>query len=82
MDRNRKELIFPLKFSYDSQQDILYFHFKDGPSQSIKENENNVIVELDESGELMGIEFWKAKKRGLLKQLTEISIPKVLKSEA
>jgi len=65
-----------LKFSYDSQEDILYFHFKGGPSQSVKEIENNVVVELDESGELMGIEFWKAKKRGLLKQLTEIAVPK------
>jgi len=52
-----------LKFSYDPQEDVLYFQFKDGPSESVKEIENNVIVELDNAGELMGIEFWNAKKR-------------------
>jgi uncharacterized protein YuzE len=63
-----------LKFSYDPREDVLYFHFKEGPSESVKEIENNVIVELDNSGELMGIEFWNAKKKGLLKQLSEITV--------
>jgi uncharacterized protein YuzE len=51
-----------LKFSYDPQEDVLYFQFKDGPSESVKEIENNVIVEFDDAGELMGIEFWNAEK--------------------
>jgi uncharacterized protein YuzE len=63
-----------VKFSYDPREDVLYFHFKEGPSESLKEIENNVIVELDDSGELMGIEFWNAKKKGLLKQLTDITV--------
>ena len=65
-----------MKFIYDQQEDVLYFQFIDGPSESVKEIENNVIVELDDLGELMGIEFWNAKKRGLLKQLTEIMVQK------
>jgi uncharacterized protein YuzE len=64
-----------LKVSYDSEQDILYFHFKDGASQSVKEIEQQVIAELDKSGEVMGIEVWNAKKRGLLKQLTMLAVP-------
>ena len=63
-----------MKFSYDPQEDVLYFHFKEGPLESVKVIENNVIVELDDSGELMGIEFWNARKKGLLKQLTEITV--------
>ena len=67
-----------MKFSYDSDQDILYFHFKDGPSEDVKEIENNVIVELDKNGEVMGIELWEAKRRGLIKQLTELTVSQKL----
>lgn len=65
-----------LRFSYDADQDVLYLHFKDGPSETVKEIEQQVIVELDRSGEVMGIELWNAKRRGLLKQLTEITVPR------
>ncbi len=65
-----------LRFSYDSEQDILYLHFKDGPAQSVREVEDRVIVELDRAGEVMGIEVWAARGRGLLRQLQEITVSK------
>jgi uncharacterized protein YuzE len=30
-----------LRFSYDSEQDVLYLHFKDGPSESVREIEKH-----------------------------------------
>lgn len=63
-----------MKFSYDPEQDILYLHFKDGPAHIVKEVEDRVIVELDSAGEVMGIELWGVRKKGLLKQLMEIAV--------
>ena len=60
-----------MKLDYDADGDILYFHFRDGPAGSVKEVEDNVMVELDAAGEVMGIEVWAAKKKGVLKQLTK-----------
>lgn len=65
-----------MRFAYDAEQDILYLHFKDGPAQSVREVEDRVIVELDSAGEVMGIELWGARRGGLLKQLTEITVSK------
>jgi len=59
-----------MKLDYDSEDDVLYFHFRDGPAESVKEVEDNVMVELDDNGEVMGIEVWGAKKKGVLRQLT------------
>jgi uncharacterized protein YuzE len=59
-----------MKLDYDAKDDVLYFHFRDGPAESVKEVEDNVMVELDDDGEVMGIEVWGAKKSGVLRQLT------------
>ena len=62
-----------MKVSYDSEDDILYMHFKDGPAEAVKEVEDNVIVELDSKGEVMGIELWGIRKKGVLKQLAQVA---------
>ena len=59
-----------MKLDYDAKDDVLYFQFRDGPAESVKEVEDNVMVELDDDGEVMGIEVWGAKKNGVLRQLT------------
>ncbi|MBI4258513.1 MAG: DUF2283 domain-containing protein [Thaumarchaeota archaeon] len=64
-----------MKISYDSEEDILYMHFKDGPAEGVKEVEDNVIVELDRRGEVMGIELRGIRKKGILKQLAEVAVP-------
>ncbi len=61
-----------MRLSYDSKSDILYMHFKDGPAESLKEVEDNVVVELDNKGEVMGIELWGIRRKGILKELTQI----------
>ncbi|MGH9920421.1 MAG: DUF2283 domain-containing protein [Nitrososphaerales archaeon] len=62
-----------MKLDYSAEDDILYFHFKDGPVESVREVEDNVTVELDKEGEVMGIEVWGVRKKGVLKQLTQIA---------
>jgi uncharacterized protein YuzE len=59
-----------MKLDYDAKDDVLYFHFKNGPAETVKEIEENVMVELDDEGEVMGIEVWGAKKKGVFRQLT------------
>ena len=61
-----------MKVNYDSDEDVLYFHFKNGPAESVREVEDEVIVELDKKGEVMGIEVWGIRKKGVLKQLTQL----------
>ena len=63
-----------MKVSYDSEDDILYMHFKDGPAEAVKEVEDNVVVELDQRGEVMGIELWGARKKGVLRQLAKAAM--------
>lgn len=63
-----------MKISYDSEGDVLYMHFKDGPADAVKEVDDNVIVELDKKGEVMGIELWGVKKKGMLKPLTQVAV--------
>lgn len=48
-----------MKSSYDPEQDILYIHLEDGPSASVEEIEDNIIIEKNESGNVMGIEIWR-----------------------
>jgi uncharacterized protein YuzE len=63
-----------MNVSYDSEDDVLYMHFKDGPAEAVREVEDNVVVELDGKGEVMGIELWGVRKKGVLKQLTQVAV--------
>jgi len=58
--------------SYDPEIDVLYLHFKDGATKEVIEAGEDVIIELDENGEIMGIEIWRASERGLLRQLESV----------
>jgi uncharacterized protein YuzE len=62
-----------MRIHYDKEHDILYLTFKDGPSHEIIESAHNVILELDEKKEIMGLEIWDAKKAGLLEQVARIA---------
>jgi uncharacterized protein YuzE len=62
-----------MKVHYDKEHDILYLAFKDGPSHEIIESAPNVVLELDEKKEIMGLEIWDAKKIGLVEQVAKIA---------
>jgi len=44
----------------------------DGTAEEILEAGENVIVELDKKGRIMGIEVWDASKKGVLKELRKV----------
>ena len=63
-----------MKVHYDKVQEILYLAFKDGPSHEVPECTLNVVLELDEIKEMMGLEIWNARKIGLLDQVAKATI--------
>jgi uncharacterized protein YuzE len=62
-----------VRVHYDKEHDILYLAFKDGPSHEIIESAPNIMLELDEKKEIMGLEIWDAKKTGLVEQVAKIA---------
>ena len=62
-----------MKVHYDKEQDILYLAFKEGPSHEVIESTPNIILELDENKEIMGLEIWNAKKIGLLEKVAKLT---------
>ena len=54
---------------YDPEADILYILLREGPVEDTIEVAEDVFIELDERGEIIGIEIWCARKN-ILEQLT------------
>jgi len=59
-----------VKVSYDKEEDILYWLFVGGPSCEVVEADD-VLLELDRKGKIMGIEIWKVRRCRLIKQSEE-----------
>jgi len=51
-----------MRVSYDSEADILYIVFRDGPVKDTVEAEGDVLIEIAEDGGVAGIEIWNASK--------------------
>jgi len=72
---------------YDPKADILAIKLKEGAIRDEKLLESDVVLGLDENGELVALEVWDASKRGLLKSLADLAQEKkdvveiLLKSE-
>jgi uncharacterized protein YuzE len=60
-----------VKVWYDKDEDILYMLFKEGPSHEVIEADPDIHLELDEKGEIIGIEIWNAAKSGLIRQVAK-----------
>jgi len=52
----------PPLVNYDSKFDVIYIVVKKGPEEAIVEVAPGVNVELDEKGEIIGIEILRASK--------------------
>lgn len=50
---------------YDPEADILYILLREGPVEDTVEAAEDVFIELDEKGEVIGIEIWHASKNVL-----------------
>lgn len=57
------------KIRYDPETDILYIHYRDGVSHEILEVCEDIVVEVDENGRIMGVEIWHASRMKELKEL-------------
>ena len=58
---------------YDPKADILAIKLKEGAIRDEKLLESDVVLGLDENGELVALEVWDASKRGLLKSLADLA---------
>lgn len=48
--------------NYDSKSDVLYIVIRKGPEETVTEVAPGINVELDEKGEIIGIEILRASK--------------------
>ncbi len=51
-----------MKVRYDPEADILYILIKDGKVKDTEEIDEDLFVEYDENGNIVGIEIWQAGK--------------------
>ncbi len=63
-----------MEISYDKEADAKYIEFRKGDCSSTKAIDRETIIDLDEKGNLLGIEFLSVSKRIPIKSLSEISI--------
>jgi len=61
-----------MKVRYDSKADILYILIKEGEVLNTDEIDEDVWIEYDENGEVMGIEIWNAGEKVIMNALREI----------
>ncbi len=51
-----------MKVRYDPETDILYILIKEGKVRDTEEIDEDLFVEYDEKGSIVGIEIWQAGK--------------------
>ena len=68
---------------YDPEADILYILLRDGPVEDTIEVVEDVFIELDEKGSVIGIEIWRASKNVLepIAQVIAARIRQLLRAE-
>ena len=67
-----------MKISYDKQADAMYIEFREGSFAKNKKLDDFTILDLDESGNILGIEFLDASKRIPKESLSEVSVKNLL----
>ncbi|MEX0920301.1 MAG: DUF2283 domain-containing protein [Candidatus Pacearchaeota archaeon] len=50
------------KYNYDAESDSLFIYLKEGEEESFEEIVPGINIELDEEGEILGIEVLKASR--------------------
>ncbi len=57
------------RVQYDPEADILYILLREGPVEDTIEAGEDVFIELNEKGEVIGIEIWRASN--VLESITQ-----------
>ena len=52
-----------MKVRYDPEADILYILVKEGEIKDTEEIDEDLFVEYDENGSIVGIEIWQISKK-------------------
>lgn len=63
-----------MNISYDKDADCLYIQFQQGKVNRTKKIEEGILVDLDETGRIYGIEIVGASERMSIKSLSKINI--------
>jgi len=67
-----------MKISYDPNADALYIQFQEGKVGKTKKVEEGILIELDNSGKIFGIEIIGLSERMSIKDLGQISFDLLL----
>jgi len=51
-----------MKVEYDPESDILYIQIKEDRIKETVDLDDDIFVDLNEKGEIVGIEIWQARK--------------------
>jgi uncharacterized protein YuzE len=62
-----------MKISYDPKADALYIQFQEGKVGKTKKAEEGILIDLDDSGKIFGIEIIGLSERMSIKDLGQIS---------
>jgi uncharacterized protein YuzE len=63
---------------YDPEADILYIVVREGPVEDTLEVDEDIFIEVDEKGEIVGIEVWNASKN-IIDKIAEAIASKIKK---
>ena len=67
-----------MEISYDKQADAMYIEFRKGEFAKNKKIDDFTIIDLDESGNILGIELLDVSKRIPAESLTEVSVKNLI----
>ncbi len=67
-----------MEIAYDKEADALYIKFRDGEFAKNKRIDDFTVIDLDESGNILGIELLDASRRIPVESLTEVNVKNIL----
>lgn len=67
-----------MKISYDKEADALYIRLRQGHFAKNKKFDDYTIMDLDEKGNILGIEILEARKRIPAKSLSQVNVKNLL----
>jgi len=73
-----------VKVEYDRESDILYIKFRDSKVKETRMLSEDAYIDLDDEGNLVGIEIWRASENAIIPISREITerIKPLLESSA
>ena len=67
-----------MEISYDKQADAMYIEFRKGEFARNKKIDDFTIIDLDNQGNILGIELLDVKKRIPIESLSEVNVKNLL----